>query len=373
MPLLHDYSPRFRQLPRLHDAIPPVLELETTISYLAILKSKLLARPLLSKTFPLLLLADAVSSQTPCYSYVDMISFAEQEIRGYIGPLTYARRLSKNYFDTLNFALLQLESPDAAVDIQTVKVLHINLMRYIATKHLPGILRTEGLPGAGNSDTIIFFMEDLIDFIVDPPLSIPFVIRLAMVYAQFLVIHPFPSGNTEIAQILQQMTLGLAGFPPIPMSQVMSTDAAIIEDELSRSGSEFSWVRWYSFFLKRFETALRRLIDQLEMLGCLQADFSDALAYRSDAAAWKLIRTLIGTPILSVSMVQRFLATSFQTANRAVRSLVERGILKEALLSDIRRPRIFYAPSVLNCVVPYSENDRDASNQDFAPGLQRTS
>ncbi|MDQ2736463.1 MAG: Fic family protein, partial [Pseudomonadota bacterium] len=199
-------------------------------------------------------------------------------------------------------------------------------------------------------------LEDLTAFCNED--SLPAVVQAAIAHAQFETIHPFVDGNGRTGRVLIHLVLRRRRLEPrviIPVSLILATWSRSYIEGLaatryrgpatSRQARE-GWNLWIGLFA----TACRRATDDAaafeERARQLETGWRERLdRVRATSAADLLLRTLPGTPILTVNSAATLIDRSFVQTNHAIARLVEAGILQQVTVG--RRNRAFEAPDVI--------------------------
>src|SRR5665811_966757 len=83
-------------------------------------------------------------------------------------------------------------------------------------------------------------------------------------------------------------------------------------------------------------------------IGAIRAGWGERIQARRDAAAWELADLLIRQPVVHARLVQEELDATSANAHRALRQLVEAGVLTE--ITGRKRNRLWQARDVLNAL-----------------------
>ncbi|MBM6591336.1 Fic family protein [Brevibacterium sp. RIT 803] len=200
-------------------------------------------------------------------------------------------------------------------------------------------------------------MDDLVAFIAREDL--PVLVQAAVAHAQFETIHPFADGNGRTGRALIHAILkekGLVTTSVIPISAGLLTDIGAYFAALGafRSGDAGPIIVQFTRAARFASHSGRQLMD--ELLTVLN-EMEHALAgVRRDSSAWTLLPMLIAQPAVNLSFVAVALGTNQMTAMRAVDTLVDRGILREA--TGRRRNRIWQQPGVLSVLDAFADGAR---------------
>lgn len=184
------------------------------------------------------------------------------------------------------------------------------------------------------ADRIANLMSDLERFIHDSSSTLPPLIKIALVHAQFETIHPFLDGNGRIGRLLIAALLEYWGLLPeslMYLSGYLKEHQLEYYRRLSIIRTEGKWESWVAFFLEAVASAAtdaeRGIIAIASMVA---ADRRRLLvAPKAGPASYRLFELLPMMPRFTIERVRRELDTSFPTANAAVKVLEELGIVTE--------------------------------------------
>ncbi|KJQ52768.1 Fic family protein [Microbacterium sp. SA39] len=162
--------------------------------------------------------------------------------------------------------------------------------------------------------------------------DLPVLVQVAVAHAQFETIHPFPDGNGRTGRALAQSILrnkGLVGSTAVPISAGLLVDVDRYFGALSsfREGDAGPIIREFAMASRIAATTGTKLVDDLAAQ--LAESRSKMKGIRSDAAAWKLLPTLVGQPAVNTRYLMNELGFGEMAALRALDVLVDRGVLTE--------------------------------------------
>lgn len=177
-------------------------------------------------------------------------------------------------------------------------------------------------------------LADLERFIHDLQPTLPPLVRIALVHAQFETIHPFLDGNGRIGRLLIAALLEEWGLLPQPlmyMSAYLKQHQAEYYRRLSAIRTEGDWEGWVAFFLEGVEVAATQAERGIVALASQVASDRRRLLESPKAGpmSYRLFETLPMMPRFTIEMVRQRLGTSFPTATAAVNLLESLGIIKE--------------------------------------------
>lgn len=177
-------------------------------------------------------------------------------------------------------------------------------------------------------------LADLERFIHADKTTLPPLVRIALVHAQFETIHPYLDGNGRIGRLLIAALLEQWKLLPEPLmylSGYLKLHQAEYYRRLSAIRTDGDWEGWVQFFLEAVQQAATQSERAVVGLASLVAtDRRRLLAHpKGNAMSYRLFELLPTMPRLTVDRVSTLLHTSFPTASAAVKLLEELGILTE--------------------------------------------
>lgn len=191
-------------------------------------------------------------------------------------------------------------------------------------------------------------MADLVTFLRRD--DIPILTQATLAHAQFETIHPFTDGNGRTGRALIHAMLrakGLTRNVTVPVSAGLLTDTEAYFAALTRyrQGDAAEIVRLMS---EASVTAIANGLQLVADLKDIRGRWTDAIAARRDAAAWRLADLLLRQPVVDAAIVQRELSATSANAHRAIRQLTEAGVITE--FSGMQRARLWQASEVLTAL-----------------------
>jgi len=192
------------------------------------------------------------------------------------------------------------------------------------------------------ADKVPALMSDLEKFIHDQPRTVqeatgkalPPLVAVALAHAQFETIHPFLDGNGRIGRLLIAALMEhwrLLPEPLLYLSGFLKQHQAEYYRRLAQIRSEGDWEGWVAFFLEAVAVAANAAERNIIALSSLvNTDRRRLLAsIKAGPASYRLFEMLPMMPRFTVEAVRQKLATSFPTANAAVKVLQDLGIVLE--------------------------------------------
>ena len=215
---------------------------------------------------------------------------------------------------------------------------------------------------APHHDRIRDAIKDLVGFVNRQDL--PVIVQVAVSHAQFETIHPFPDGNGRTGRALAQSILrnkGLVGSTAVPISAGLLVHTERYFEALGsfRAGDAGPIVSEFAQASRIAATTGSRLVDNL--VEQLEESRAKMTGLRSDAAAWKVLPTLIGQPAVNSKYLMSKLGLGEMAAQRALDALTDRGVLVETSGRD--RNRVWQHPGVFEVLDGYAAQIRRMSER----------
>lgn len=189
------------------------------------------------------------------------------------------------------------------------------------------------------ADQVANLLADLERFIHAQPILggssyLPSLVNIALVHAQFETIHPFLDGNGRIGRLLIAALMedwGLLPEPLMYLSGYLKQHQSEYYRLLSGIRTEGNWEAWVEFFLEGVAVAAvnaeRSIVEIATLVAADRRRLLDSA--KSGSATYRLFELLPMMPRFTVERVRKELETSFPTANAAVRTLEDLGIVSE--------------------------------------------
>ena len=184
------------------------------------------------------------------------------------------------------------------------------------------------------ADRVADLLGDMERFIHEDAPTLPPLVRVALIHAQFETIHPFLDGNGRIGRLLIAALLEHWQMLPEPLlylSAYLKQHQAEYYRCLSGIRTDGNWESWMAFFLKGVSHAATEAERSIVAIASLVAADRRRLleSPKSGPAAYRLFERLPMVPRFNIERARQILDTSFPTASAAVNQLVELGIVKE--------------------------------------------
>lgn len=177
-------------------------------------------------------------------------------------------------------------------------------------------------------------------------------VQLAIVHAQFEIIHPFVDGNGRVGRMLIPLFLyekGLLQSPSFYISAYMDAHRDVYVDHLRALGSPRHWNDWITFFLQALIVQAQDNILKARKIIELYGDLKQRIPELTNSRyAVPVLDQLFQTPIFRSSSLQQLPGNpSRQTLNKLLTQLVNAGILGVLKKSVGSRSEILWFPELV--------------------------
>lgn len=263
-----------------------------------------------------------------------------------------------NYIDAVNQAIESLN--DLPISNRLIKQTHQTLLQGVRGKEkLPGQYRnSQNWIGSSlknavfvppTHDEIPDLMHDLEQFInaeiLELPIKVPHLIKIAIVHYQFETIHPFLDGNGRIGRLLITLYLidkGLLAKPTLYLSDFFERNRRDYYENLMLVRSKNDLENWLQFFLigviETSKKSIATFQNIIKLRNKIELETLIKLG-RKQHDAKRLMNELYKQPILDSNQIAELLSIHASTANRLIGDFIDLGILSE--LTGYKRNRIY--------------------------------
>jgi len=178
-------------------------------------------------------------------------------------------------------------------------------------------------------------------------------VQLAVVHAQFEIIHPFKDGNGRLGRMLIPLLLfqkGVLQRPVFYLSEYLEEQDQEYRERLLAITDAGDWQSWIEFFLRALHHQAIRNTKKAKEIHALyemmKARFVDITHSQYASAALDAFFT---RPIInSRSFLDLSRMENRGTANALLRGLVNEGVIRVAREAAGRRPAIYIFPALIN-------------------------
>jgi len=169
----------------------------------------------------------------------------------------------------------------------------------------------------------------------DEVISVPHLIRIAILHYQFETIHPFLDGNGRMGRLLITLYLvdkELLAKPSLYLSDFFERNKGYYYDSLTITRQTNNLRQWIDFFLEGVIETSKNSIGVFQEILLLKSKLENELLPKLGLRLEKgseLLRHLYRRPIINANYAQKILNTSLSTASRLVKDMESLGILRE--------------------------------------------
>jgi len=251
-----------------------------------------------------------------------------------------------NYIDALNYGLGRLNT--LPLSLRLVREIHGLLLQGVrGANRNPGEFRTSQnwighFGGTIQTDKFVPpSPEDMnksldnIESFIHTEGTMPTLIKVGLVHAQFETIHPFLDGNGRMGRLLITFILcyeGVLRKPLLYLSHFFKVNRTEYYEYLQRIRDEGNWELWLKFFLRGVYEVAQEATTTARNIVQLRERHRSIIAMhfpRSAGYAYQLLEYLYQRPIITVNGVAKVTGLSYANANRLVMKFQEHGLLHQ--------------------------------------------
>jgi len=266
-----------------------------------------------------------------------------------------------NYINALNYGLQRLGT--LPLSLRLIREIHTLLLSGVrGANRKPGEFRTsQNWIGDGGPITSARFVPpspaemnsalgDLEKFFHSKD-SLPVLLKIGLIHAQFETIHPFLDGNGRMGRLLITFLLcheGVLFRPLLYLSTFFKLNRADYYRYLQKVRDEGDWESWLKFFLQGIVEVAKEATDTARSIVQLRENHRDIISKhipRSAGSAYQLLEYLYQRPIITVNSVVKVTGLTYTNANNLITKLRENGLLHQ--MDKYQRNRRFVYSSYL--------------------------
>jgi Fic family protein len=178
---------------------------------------------------------------------------------------------------------------------------------------------------------------------------LPPLVEAALVHYQFEAIHPFLDGNGRIGRLLITLLLcqrNVLSKPLLYLSAFFEQRRQEYYDLLLKVSSTGAWREWIEFLLRAVTEQSGDAVLRSRRLQELRQNYVHlAREKHLSPTAIQLVELILMRPVLSARTAQEYLKITSPGARKAIKALVEAGILTE--ITGRKRDKAYAANEVL--------------------------
>jgi Fic family protein len=179
--------------------------------------------------------------------------------------------------------------------------------------------------------------------------GLPPLVEAALVHYQFEAIHPFLDGNGRIGRLLVTLLLcqrDILSKPLLYLSAFFEQHRQDYYELLLNVSSTGAWRQWLEFFLRAVTEQSEDAVSRSRRLQDLhRSHMRLAREKHLPPTAIQLLELVLMKPVLSAKTAQEFLKITYPGAQKAIKVLLETGILTE--ITGRKRDKAYAANEVL--------------------------
>ncbi len=176
-------------------------------------------------------------------------------------------------------------------------------------------------------------------------------VQLAVLKAQFELIHPFRDGNGRIGRMLVPLILHHKGHlsnPTFYISAFLERNRPVYLDRLEDISQKGDWNGWISFFLEAITEQAKENSQKAMAIHDLYRKMKEEIPEIAHSEySVQVIDTIFMRPVFSTPSFYKSLEINRVTAQRILDELTKNGILQIVSKGKARRPTIYSFPELL--------------------------
>ena len=283
-----------------------------------------------------------------------------------------------NYIATLNHGLERIKT--LPISLRLIREIHRTLMQGTrGGQRDPGEFRRSqnwvGAPGSTLSTAryvpppvpdMMTALDNLEKFVHDESSSVPSLVRVGLIHAQFETIHPFLDGNGRLGRLLITFLLWhyrLLRVPLLYLSHHFKLNRIEYYDRLQAIRERGDWEGWTRFFLEGVRVVAEESANRVRAVLNLREADRALIAQRLGRRAVKALALhehLLRQPYVTVRTVEQITGQAYSNANGLVMALVEIGLLEPT--DQRERDRLFAYRKYLDLFTLEAADSQDQAN-----------
>jgi len=179
-------------------------------------------------------------------------------------------------------------------------------------------------------------------------------VQLAVVHAQFEIIHPFLDGNGRIGRILIPLFLfhkGIIHEPVFYMSQYLENNRQNYYDSLKAITDYNEWTLWLRFFLKGIIEQAENNIEQARLIIELYEKYKNQITEQMHSQfSIQCLDYIFSNPLFSISGFQKDSGVPKTSATRLIKAMEEIQMIECYEKGSGRRPSFYVFKKLLDII-----------------------
>jgi Fic family protein len=250
-----------------------------------------------------------------------------------------------NYINALKYGLERLNT--LPLSLRLIREIHDLLMKGVrGANRRPGEFRASqnwiGHLG-GTIGTARFVppspadmnraLDDIESFIHTEK-TMPILLKVGLVHAQFETIHPFLDGNGRMGRLLITFILcyeGILRKPLLYLSYFFKANKSEYYEYLQKIRDEGDWESWLKFFLRGVFEVAQEATTTARKIVQLRENHRNIIATHLSrlGGTYQLLEYLYQRPVITVNGAAKVTGLSYANANRLIKRFQEYGLLRK--------------------------------------------
>ncbi len=286
-----------------------------------------------------------------------------------------------NYITALNYGLQRLST--FPLSLRLIREIHGLLLQGVrGANRDPGEFRTSQnwIGHQGGSIRTARFVPpsptdmnralDNLEAFIHTEKSLPILLKLALVHAQFETIHPFLDGNGRMGRLLITFILcyeNILRKPLLYLSYYFKMHRLEYYERLQKIRDEGDWESWLKFFLRGIYEVAQEATTTARNIVQLRERHRNIIATHLPrlGGTYQLLEYLYQRPIITVNGAAKVTGLSYANANRLITRFQEYGLLRQ--MDTLQRNRRFmYADylAMFSDEEPLKDDHKETSAQE---------
>lgn len=266
-----------------------------------------------------------------------------------------------NYRKAVNSAVEEMKQ--RPISLNLIKSIHYNLLDSVrGANKTPGEFRRiqNWIGASGTPIEQAYYVPPeplkLLDYLSDFEKYIHFeekdrIVQLAIVHAQFEILHPFLDGNGRLGRILIPLFLfekQLLGSPVFYMSEYLESNRKEYYERLRNISNNNQWQEWIEFFLKAFISQAQNNVNKAENILGLYESMKRRIHELKFRDSFPVLDALFSMPIFNSTDFIRFTGLPKTSSNKILNILEKENMILLIEKSSGRKPNVYLFPQLLS-------------------------
>lgn len=186
-------------------------------------------------------------------------------------------------------------------------------------------------------------------------------VQLAIVHAQFELIHPFLDGNGRLGRMLLPLFMyekNLLSSPMFYLSEYLEAQRDTYYDRLGTISQSQDWESWIEFFLTAIiEQAKVNIVKAEHILELYDQKKTKVSDLTRSSHAIRAVDTIFGNPIFTSTLFIERSGIPPATAKRILKILTEKEVLQKFRLGSGRTPTLYFFSKLIGITEGRNTNE----------------